>query len=165
MPMRASKRCAAGPVGANCGGRGCSSTSAMLMMFLRMVISLLAQFSQGSARPACDLAADRPGVAGARLRTGDDPAQVGLVRGGIDVAHHERAKAAIGFGEMLEVVKILPARHQEPDHGMRESGGDAPVLAVAKAMERVVQDIPIPRVRRRGLRVYQLFPAARGALS
>src|SRR5205807_1612618 len=30
-PTRASKRCAAGPVAANCGGRGCSTTSAMLM--------------------------------------------------------------------------------------------------------------------------------------
>src|SRR5207247_6688738 len=110
-----------------------------------MVISLLAQFSQRGARAACDLAADRSGVAGALLRTGDYPAQVGLVRGGVDVAHHERAKAAVGFSEMLEVVKILPARHQEPSHGMRESGGDAPVLTVAKAMERIVQGIPISR--------------------
>src|SRR5216117_1156278 len=38
-PTRASKRCAAGPVAAYSGGRGRSSTSAMLMMFLVMLVN------------------------------------------------------------------------------------------------------------------------------
>src|SRR2546425_10411701 len=39
VPSTTSKRCAAGPVAAYSGGRGRSSTSAMLMMFLVMLVN------------------------------------------------------------------------------------------------------------------------------